>query len=175
MQVLQVHRGPSAHPCGRSVQRQGSLNRMDGLIKCSIVPPERLYLPVLPFRANQKLMFCLCRTCGYRRCNNPTVWISRPKVWERVLLRQCFGYIYSAECRTVVDCNWVKAGDMQFELRPPNTLPNFRQVGQRIMDYKVITNEGEITLRKVRCINLNYHALKSVNFEAIRAMNFEQG
>jgi len=39
--------------------------RMDGLIKCSIVPPERLYHPVLPFRRNKKLMFCLCRTCVF--------------------------------------------------------------------------------------------------------------
>jgi len=37
--------------------------RMDDLIKCSIVPPERLYHPVLPFRANQKLIFRLYRTC----------------------------------------------------------------------------------------------------------------
>ena len=29
----------------------------------SIVPPERLYHPVLPFRANKKLMFCVSRTC----------------------------------------------------------------------------------------------------------------
>ena len=36
---------------------------MDGIIKYSIVPPEKLYLPVLPFRANNKLKFCLCRTC----------------------------------------------------------------------------------------------------------------
>ena len=35
----------------------------EGLIKCTIVPPERLYHQVLPFRANQKLMFGLCRTC----------------------------------------------------------------------------------------------------------------
>jgi len=37
--------------------------RMDGLIKCSIVSPEKLYHPALPFRCNNKLMFCLCRTC----------------------------------------------------------------------------------------------------------------
>ena len=36
--------------------------RMDGLIKCSIVPPETLYHPVLPFRCNNKLMFYLCKT-----------------------------------------------------------------------------------------------------------------
>ena len=37
--------------------------RMDGLIKCTIVPPEKLYQPVLPFRCNKKLMFGLCTTC----------------------------------------------------------------------------------------------------------------
>ena len=36
---------------------------MDGLIKCSIVPTEKVNLPVLPFRCNNKLLFCLCRTC----------------------------------------------------------------------------------------------------------------
>ena len=36
---------------------------MDGLIKCSIVPPERLCHPVVPFRCNKKLLFCLCRSC----------------------------------------------------------------------------------------------------------------
>jgi len=35
---------------------------LDGLIKYFIVPTERLCNPSLPFRANQKLMFCLCRT-----------------------------------------------------------------------------------------------------------------
>ena len=37
--------------------------RMDCLIKCSIVLPERMYNPMLPFRANNKLMLCLCRRC----------------------------------------------------------------------------------------------------------------
>jgi len=37
--------------------------RMNGLIKCSIVPPETLYHPVLPFRCNNKLIFFQCRTC----------------------------------------------------------------------------------------------------------------
>ena len=31
-------------------------------MKCSIVPPE-IYHPVLHYRANQKLIFRLCRTC----------------------------------------------------------------------------------------------------------------
>jgi hypothetical protein len=37
--------------------------KMEGLMKCTIVPPERLYHPVLPYKYNEKLLFCLCRTC----------------------------------------------------------------------------------------------------------------
>ena len=36
--------------------------RMDGLIKSSIVPPEKLYHLVLPFRCNNKFMFYVYRT-----------------------------------------------------------------------------------------------------------------
>jgi len=36
---------------------------MEGLIRYSIVPPDKLYNLVLPYRSNSKLMFCLCRTC----------------------------------------------------------------------------------------------------------------
>jgi hypothetical protein len=36
----------------------------EGLIKCSILPPRRLYHPVLPFKCNKKLLFSLCRTCA---------------------------------------------------------------------------------------------------------------
>jgi len=37
--------------------------RKEVLIKCSIVPPEKLYQPVFPFRCDNKLMFCLCIMC----------------------------------------------------------------------------------------------------------------
>ena len=35
-----------------------------GLMKCDILPPTFLFHPVLPYRANGKLMFPLCRTCA---------------------------------------------------------------------------------------------------------------
>ena len=38
---------------------------MEGLIRCSIVPPDNLYHPVRPYRCNSELMLCLCRTCFY--------------------------------------------------------------------------------------------------------------
>jgi len=37
--------------------------KMEGLMKCKIVPPTNLYLPVLPYRFDKKLLICLYRTC----------------------------------------------------------------------------------------------------------------
>lgn len=35
-----------------------------GLIKCKVLPPRGLYIPVLPVRINGKLLFPLCKTCA---------------------------------------------------------------------------------------------------------------
>ena len=35
-----------------------------GLIKCTVLPPRRLFHPVLPYRTQGKLMFPLCKTCA---------------------------------------------------------------------------------------------------------------
>ncbi|XP_053392146.1 uncharacterized protein LOC128554858 [Mercenaria mercenaria] len=40
------------------------INNYEGLIKCKILPPNKLYIPVLPTKCNGKLMFSLCRTCS---------------------------------------------------------------------------------------------------------------
>ena len=34
------------------------------MVKCSVIPPRRLYHPILPYRTQGKLMFPLCRTCA---------------------------------------------------------------------------------------------------------------
>ena len=35
-----------------------------GIIKCKILPPRKLYIPVLPARINNKLIFTLCKICA---------------------------------------------------------------------------------------------------------------
>ena len=35
-----------------------------GLIKCQILPPTDVYLPILPYRCNGKLLFPLCGACA---------------------------------------------------------------------------------------------------------------
>ena len=41
-----------------------SIDDFFGMIKCEILPPSFLFHPLLPYRANGKLMFPLCRTCA---------------------------------------------------------------------------------------------------------------
>ena len=36
----------------------------EGLVKAKVLPPQNIYHPVLPYRANGKLLFPLCRTCA---------------------------------------------------------------------------------------------------------------
>ena len=36
----------------------------EGIVKCSVLPPRKLYHPVLPYKSNSKLMFPLCSACA---------------------------------------------------------------------------------------------------------------
>lgn len=44
------------------------IDRVEGLVHCTILPPRTLYHPVLPVRMHGKLMFALCRTCCENMC-----------------------------------------------------------------------------------------------------------
>jgi hypothetical protein len=57
---------PIGHPIihvGNTVADIEACLKMEGLMKCKIVPTKDLYHPVLPYRWDKKLLFCLCRTC----------------------------------------------------------------------------------------------------------------
>ena len=36
----------------------------EGIMKCKVLPPRKLYHPVLPCKSNSKLMFPVCSTCS---------------------------------------------------------------------------------------------------------------
>jgi len=58
--ICKYFKFPVGHPIihvGNACKDIEACLRTDGLIKCSIVPPERLYHPVLLLRCNNKLMF----------------------------------------------------------------------------------------------------------------------
>ncbi len=39
------------------------LSRVEGLVKCRVLTPRDLYLPVLPVKMHSRLLFPLCRAC----------------------------------------------------------------------------------------------------------------
>ena len=42
-----------------------------GLVKCTVLPPEGLFHPVLPYRTHEKLTFPLCRSCVETNVDRP--------------------------------------------------------------------------------------------------------
>ncbi|CAH0556585.1 unnamed protein product [Brassicogethes aeneus] len=57
---------PIGHPkihIGNEACRKLPLDTVEGLIKCTVLPPRHLYHPVLPYKCNGKLMFPLCKAC----------------------------------------------------------------------------------------------------------------
>ena len=65
--VLVKNRYPIGHPKLIEVFSETETDITDyfGFIKCKVLPPTDLYIPVLPMRdENNKLMFPLCRQCA---------------------------------------------------------------------------------------------------------------
>lgn len=40
------------------------ISKYEGIIKCKVLPPMGLHIPLLPLKCNGKLMFSLCRSCS---------------------------------------------------------------------------------------------------------------
>ncbi|CAF1015579.1 unnamed protein product [Brachionus calyciflorus] len=63
---------PVGHP-NIVTENFGDVRKYFGSIKCKILPPKKLYFPVLPARINNKLLFTLCQTCAVeqkKKCNH---------------------------------------------------------------------------------------------------------
>ena len=60
---------PGGHP---TVYRENfpDLRSVFGFISCKVLPPNQLYLPVLPLSVNGKLVFPLCKSCAKNQMNN---------------------------------------------------------------------------------------------------------
>jgi len=56
-------RHPVIH-VGDACQDTEAMLRKEGLIKCCVLPPRRMYHPVLPFRCNDRMLFFLCKSCA---------------------------------------------------------------------------------------------------------------
>jgi hypothetical protein len=61
---------PVGHP-NIITEHFGNIQNYEGLIKCKVLPPRALFVPVLPYRVNGKLMFPLCRVCTESKQQTP--------------------------------------------------------------------------------------------------------
>ena len=55
---------PTGHPEIITENFNEDVSNYFGLIKCTVLPPRGLFHPVLPYHAQYKLMFALCKTCA---------------------------------------------------------------------------------------------------------------
>lgn len=65
--VLKYMRYPIGHPkviTNNFNYKVTENNWYFGFVRCAILPPGNIYLPVLPVRLDKKLVFPLCRTCS---------------------------------------------------------------------------------------------------------------
>jgi hypothetical protein len=68
--ICKYFKFPIGHPVSHAGDDSLDIKAMvqkDGLMKCSILPPKHLFHPVLPFGCNNRLLFCLCRTCAIQQ------------------------------------------------------------------------------------------------------------
>ncbi|KAJ8019010.1 putative DNA polymerase [Holothuria leucospilota] len=54
---------PLGHPKILTSNLSHDMTKYYGLVRCTILPPRRLFHPVLPVKIHDKLIFPLCRTC----------------------------------------------------------------------------------------------------------------
>ena len=62
--VLKTYEYPIGHPKIIQDNFDYSLNSYFGFVKCTVDPPRKLYLPVLPLTIENKLIFPLCKECA---------------------------------------------------------------------------------------------------------------
>ena len=62
------------------------------MVKCKVLPPRRLHIPLLPFHINKKLMFVSCRKCAETEnqsiCNHSVGDLTLSGTWVSVELQK---------------------------------------------------------------------------------------
>ncbi|XP_071503752.1 uncharacterized protein [Diadema antillarum] len=82
--VNKVGKYPTGHP-EIITENFKDIAEYEGLIKCQLIPPKKLYHPVIPYRppgVASKLMFALCRTCAIEKQQTPCTHADEERMLE---------------------------------------------------------------------------------------------
>ena len=77
-----------------------------GLVKCLVLPPRDLLIPVLPYKYNAKLFFPLCRSCVNNSTNNPPAEVPTLCEHDNVHERAFWGTFVSIELQLALSKNY---------------------------------------------------------------------
>jgi hypothetical protein len=77
--VLVSNAYPVGHPKVIS-ENFGEISQYFGFIKCKILPPKQLYIPVLPLKLDKKLVFPLCSKCVMSKNINSCEYSDKERV-----------------------------------------------------------------------------------------------
>ena len=83
---------------GDACKHKEACLRMDGLIKCFIVPPQRLYHSVVPFRCSKKLIFACV---GHASSSSPVENASIPRMMCDWPWKRFKRYVKSMRCMNI--------------------------------------------------------------------------
>ncbi|XP_071094506.1 uncharacterized protein [Haliotis cracherodii] len=72
---------PTGHPALLHQPPVDTLFELKGLIQYRVLPPKRLYHPLLPYRSGGKLLCPLCRTCADTRSDSPCEHTDEERSW----------------------------------------------------------------------------------------------
>ena len=90
---------PIGHPTLITQESIGDdIREYRGLIKCKVLPPQGLWMPVLPVHCNKKMVFPLCRTCAELECQTCSHTIDQRAlvgVWTSVELHKALDLGYT--------------------------------------------------------------------------------
>lgn len=79
--VQKYFRFPIVHP-KIITENFSDINSYFGLVKCRILPPKKLFFPVLPCRSHHKLVFTLCKKCAEHQSNKSCVHSDSERMME---------------------------------------------------------------------------------------------
>lgn len=72
---------PEGHPEILLNPEINDISNWFGLIKCRVLPPQNLWIPVLPIKARGKLMFALCNKCAVNGLTEKCEHTSTERSW----------------------------------------------------------------------------------------------
>ena len=96
---------PTGHPEIITENFDEDVSNYFGLIKCTVLPPRGLFHPVLPYHAQDKFMFALCKTCADTGNQTPCTHSDAERAiqgtWCSVEVMKALEKGYRIECHEV--------------------------------------------------------------------------